>query len=203
MDKDFSRKRNMFCIFLYSSLKNRKKGHNNKVNQKFYFIYSYNYVELIMLNYFSRRNIVMMTISMIILLVSYFSLVLGRRTQKIDSSKSTTNPETTIYVYSGDNILSEYKTIWTGTLILKKNYINGIGTDSVIAYEAEEQISSTSTGKVTSRYYYHKKPILFKYGFLWVLYWAIILVLFILLEHQVFSLILSHTYQLIHLYFLQ
>ncbi len=139
MDKDFSRKRNMFCIFLYSSLKNRKKGHNNKV----------------------------------------------------------------LNIYSGDNILSEYKTVGSWSLTFRKNYINGIGTDSVIAYEAEEQISPTSTGKVMSRYYYHKKPILFKYGFLWVLYWAIMLVLFILLEHQVFYLILSHTYQLIHLYFLQ
>lgn len=35
--------------------------------------------------------------------------VLGRRTQKIDYSKSATNPEVTIYVYNGDNIQSEYK----------------------------------------------------------------------------------------------
>lgn len=47
---------------------------------------------------------------------------------------------------------------WTGSLVplnLKKNYINGIGTDSVIAYDAEEQISPTGTGKATKRYYYH------------------------------------------------
>ena len=64
--------------------------------------------------------------------------ILGRRTQKIDSSKSTANPETTIYVYSGDNILSEYKTVGSWSLTLRKNYINGIGTDSVIAYDVDE-----------------------------------------------------------------
>ncbi len=96
-------------------------------------------------------------------LVKYSYDILGRRTKKIDYSKSTTNPESTIYVYSGDNILSEYKTYgvqvgWTGSLVpvtLKKNYINGIGTDSLIAYDAEEQLNPTSTGKTTKRYYYH------------------------------------------------
>ena len=125
MDKDFSRKKNMFCIFLYSSLKNRKKGHNNKV----------------------------------------------------------------LNIYSGDNILSEYKTVGSWSLTFRKNYINGIGTDSVIAYDVDEstnqdQISfcqnrvlpyqtefttygytnivddcnnaqNSSTGIVTNRYYYH------------------------------------------------
>ena len=63
--------------------------------------------------------------------------ILGRRTKKVDTIKT----ESTIYIYSGDNIQSEYKTLWSGTgsLTLKKNYINSIGTDSIIAYDAEEQ----------------------------------------------------------------
>mgnify|MGYP002079436568 CR=1 FL=1 len=71
-------------------------------------------------------------------LVKYSYDILGRRTKKIDSSKSTTNPETTIYVYSGDNILSEYKTVGSWSLTFRKNYINWVGTDSVIAYDVDE-----------------------------------------------------------------
>ncbi|NRH20416.1 RHS repeat-associated core domain-containing protein [Candidatus Gracilibacteria bacterium] len=46
----------------------------------------------------------------------------------------------------------------TGTLTpitLKKNYLNSIGTDAVLAYDAEQQVNPTSTGKTTVRYYYH------------------------------------------------
>ncbi|NRH20418.1 RHS repeat-associated core domain-containing protein [Candidatus Gracilibacteria bacterium] len=88
---------------------------------------------------------------------------LGRRIEKIDYSKSATNPESTVYIYNGDNIQSEYMTTsilvnGTGTLTpitLKKNYLNSIGTDSVLAYDAEQQVNPTSTGKITTRYYYH------------------------------------------------
>ncbi|NRH20417.1 RHS repeat-associated core domain-containing protein [Candidatus Gracilibacteria bacterium] len=40
-------------------------------------------------------------------------------------------------------------------MTLKKNYLNSIGTDAVLAYDNEEGISLTSTGKIISRYYYH------------------------------------------------
>ncbi|MBX9809530.1 RHS repeat-associated core domain-containing protein, partial [Candidatus Gracilibacteria bacterium] len=61
--------------------------------------------------------------------------------------------------------ISEYKTIGVATgsggtgvltpLTLKKNYINGIGTDALIAYEVEEQLTATGLTKTTNRYYYH------------------------------------------------
>ncbi len=62
--------------------------------------------------------------------------ILGRRTKKVDTIKT----ESTIYVYNGDNIQSEYKTLWSGTgsLTLKKNYINGIWTDAILAYDVDE-----------------------------------------------------------------
>ncbi len=96
------------------------------------------------------------------ILAKYTYDTLGRRTQKIDYSKSATNPEATMYIYSGDNLLSEYKTIWVSTgsgvitpLTLIKRYINGIWTDTLVGYEAQEQVSPTSTGIVTTRYQYH------------------------------------------------
>ncbi|MBX9809531.1 RHS repeat-associated core domain-containing protein, partial [Candidatus Gracilibacteria bacterium] len=99
------------------------------------------------------------------ILAKYKYDILGRRTQKIDYSKSSTNPESTLYVYSQNNIISEYRTIGVATgsggtgvltpLTLKKNYINGIGTDALIAYEVEEQLTATGLTKTTNRYYYH------------------------------------------------
>ena len=98
-------------------------------------------------------------------LIKYTYDILGRRIQKIDDYGSPNNPTTTIYIYAWDNIISEYRTIgvatgsgWTGTLTpltLKKNYINWLWTDQLIAYDAEEQLTATWTNKVTNRYYYH------------------------------------------------
>ncbi len=73
-----------------------------------------------------------------ITLAQYQYDVLGRRVQK------TTPTESIIYVYAGDNIVQEIKNIWG--LVLKKEYINGIGTDSLIAYDAQE---STNQDKIS------------------------------------------------------
>ncbi len=94
-------------------------------------IYDYNN-RLIQINYWTG------------ILSKYNYDVLGRRTLKVDSttystSKSATNPDTIVYVYNGDNVLSEYKTYnvqvgWTGALIpvtLKKNYLNSIWTEKI------------------------------------------------------------------------
>ena len=91
------------------------------------------------------------------ILVKYSYDILGRRTQRVDYSRSSTNPESTIYLYNGDNIQSEYKTLPVGSwsLTLSKNYINSIWTDSLIAYDNEEQLTATGFTKTTNRYYYH------------------------------------------------
>ncbi len=78
------------------------------------------------------------------LMVSYVYDILGRRIQKIDSTRSSLLPEVTTYIYAGDNIVQEIRN--TGGYVLKKEYINWIGTDTLIAYDAEE---STNQDKIT------------------------------------------------------
>jgi len=56
--------------------------------------------------------------------------VLGRRYEK------KTGTTTINYVYSNDNVLTEYNTVWNTTT--KKEYINWIWTDEVLAVDQEE-----------------------------------------------------------------
>ena len=56
------------------------------------------------------------------LMVSYVYDILGRRIQKIDSTRSSLLPEVTTYIYAGDNIVQEIRN--TGGYVLKKEYIN-------------------------------------------------------------------------------
>ncbi len=78
-----------------------------------------------------------------ITLAQYQYDVLGRRIQSI-SHPELVSGTSTIYVYAWDNIIQELKT--TGWLTLKKEYINGIWTDNILAYDAQE---STNQDKIS------------------------------------------------------
>jgi YD repeat-containing protein len=81
------------------------------------------------------------------IIVQYQYDILGRRIQKITNTLTNTptnNTESTIYIYAWDNIIQEIKT--TGWFTLKKTYINGLWTDNLIAYDAQE---STNQDKIS------------------------------------------------------
>ncbi len=85
-------------------------------------------------------------------IATYSYDLLGRRTQKVDTSRSSSASETTLYVYANANTITEEKTLRSGTssLVLNKVFINWLGTDSLLAYDTDERtISDYNIGKLT------------------------------------------------------
>ena len=80
------------------------------------------------------------------IIAQYTYDILGRRT------KATFDGQTTVYIYNGDNIQTEYQAIWTGPLTTKKHYINGIWQDALIAYDVQ---TPSGSGYTSTMMYYH------------------------------------------------
>lgn len=77
--------------------------------------------------------------------------VLGRRVLK------TIGSGTVRFTYSGENAIEEANITASGTL--KKSYLNGLGTDNVLAYDVDEQTLDGSGNVVsvdTNRYFLQK-----------------------------------------------
>jgi RHS repeat-associated protein len=85
-------------------------------------------------------------------IATYTYDLLGRRTRKVDTTRSSTASETILYIYSNENTIAEEKTIRSGTssIVLNKIYINWLGTDNLIAYDTDERsISDYNLGKLS------------------------------------------------------